>query len=78
MNNLKINDLKKYLRNRNDDELINEIIELVKLYPNVKEYYKAKLLPQSEVEIFEKYKNIIKNEFFPDRGFGKLRYSKVN
>jgi len=78
VNNLKINDLKKYLRNRNDDELINEIIELAKLYPSVKEYYKAKLLPQSEVEIFEKYKNIIKNEFFPDRGFGKLRYSKVN
>jgi len=78
VNNLKLVDLKKHLRNKGDEELINEIIELVKLYPNVKEYYKAKLLPQSEIEIWEKYKNVIKNEFFPDRGFGKLRYSKIN
>ena len=78
MNNLKINDLKKYLKEKSDTELISEIVKLVKLYPNVKEYYKAKLLPESEVEVFEKYKNMIKNEFFPTRGFGKLRYSNVN
>jgi len=78
MENLKLKDLKKYLKEKSDTDLINEIVELVKLYPNVKEYYKAKLIPQSEVEIFQKYKKIIENEFFPDRGFGKLRYSNVN
>jgi hypothetical protein len=61
MSNLKINDLKKCLKEKSDTELISEIVELVKLYPNVKEYYSSKLLPESEVEVFEKYKNMIKN-----------------
>lgn len=78
MTNLKISDLKKYLKEKDSDELINEIVSLVKLFPNVKEYYTNQLVSDSQLEIFERYKKIIKNEFLPDRGFGKMRYSVVN
>jgi hypothetical protein len=78
MGNLKITDLKKYLKEKSNEELVEEIIELAKQFSNIKEYYSVKLNPTSEIEAFEKYKKIIQNEFLPDRGFGKMRYSIVN
>ena len=75
MSELKATELKKFLTNLSDVELRGEIVDLFKLFPVIKEYYKVKLNPESEKEILEKYKKIIKDEFFPDRGFGKLRYS---
>jgi uncharacterized protein YktA (UPF0223 family) len=78
MANLKITDLKAYLKDKSSDELSKEIIELVKLFPDIKQYYTVKINPASERGVFEKYKNIIKNEFFPERGFGKMRYLNVN
>ena len=78
MANLKISELKKYLNEKNNDELINEIIQLHKLFPDVREYYQTKLVPESEMDILEKYKITIKNEFLPNRGFGKMRYSVIN
>lgn len=78
MPNLKITDLKKYLKTKSNDELQKEIVEIVKNFKDVKEYYNLKLNPESEKEVFEKYRKKVQNEFFPDRGFGKLRFSEVN
>jgi uncharacterized protein YktA (UPF0223 family) len=78
MPNLKITDLKKYLKTKNNEELQKEIVEIVKNFKDVKEFYNLKLNPESEKETFQKYKKIVENEFFPDRGFGKLRYAEVN
>jgi hypothetical protein len=78
MGNLKITDLKKYLKNKNEEELLQEILTLAKAFKDVKEYYNLKINPESEKEILEKYKKIVNNEFLPDRGFGKMRYSVVN
>lgn len=75
MSKLKITDLKKYLKAKDNKELEEEIVEIVKLFPNVKEYYEAKIYSSNEDDIMEKYRKVIKNEFFPERGFGKLRYS---
>ena len=75
MSEVKAADLKKFLANLSEVELRGEITELFKLFPVVKEYYKVKLDPAGEKDIMEKYKKIIRDEFFPDRGFGKLRYS---
>ncbi|MCG2782387.1 MAG: DUF6155 family protein [Candidatus Altiarchaeales archaeon] len=75
MVNTKVSELKKYLSIKGSQELRNEILELFKLFPTVKEYYSAKLNPCSETELLEKYKKIVKNEFYPDRGFPKWRYS---
>lgn len=75
MSEVKVTELKKYLANLSEVELKAEITELFKLFPVVKEYYKVKLDPAGEKDILEKYKQIIRDEFFPDRGFGKLRYA---
>ncbi|MFT9497248.1 DUF6155 family protein [Anaerosolibacter sp.] len=66
--------MKKYLDSKTDVELREEILQLMKLFPNVREYYAVRV-NSDEDEIMEKYKKIIRNEFFPNRGFGKLRYS---
>lgn len=71
----KLTDLKRYLSNKNDSELKDEILELFKLYPNIKDYYSVKINSGNEEELLQKYKKIVKNEFFPDRGFGKLRFA---
>ena len=73
--NIKITDLKKYLSNKTSDEMKQEIIELFKNYKNVQEYFTLKIFPKNEENILKKYKQIIKNEFSPDRGEPKLRYS---
>ena len=75
MGEVKVTELKKFLASLNEVQLKGEITELFKLFPAVKEYYKVKLDPAGEKDILEKYNKIIEDEFFPDRGFGKLRYS---
>ncbi len=65
---IKINDLKKYLSNTSEKELRDHIVELFKISKEVKEYYLLKVSPDSEKELMEKYKKIIENEFFPERG----------
>jgi hypothetical protein len=75
MQKLKITDLRKYLRTKDNQGLEQEILDLVKLFPNVKEYFEAKIYGENEDELLKKYEKIVRNEFFPDRGFGKLRFS---
>jgi len=77
MINLKITDLKKHLKNRNEEELIQEILTLTKNFNMVKEYYNLMINPEAEKETLEKYKKIVENEFLPERGFGKMGYSVV-
>lgn len=78
MPQVKMTDLKTHLASKNQAELVKEILNLYKLFPNVKEYYAVNLVPDAEQGILEQYKKIIKNGFFPDRGMGKLRYSVIN
>ncbi len=77
MAGLKISEVKKYLRAMEKEELVNEITELIKLYPAVKEYYALILNPDAEKEVLAKYKMTVQNEFFPGRGDGKLRHTVV-
>lgn len=78
MADIKIKEIKEHLYGMENSDLVREITELIKLFPQVKEYYNLKLNPRTENEAFEKYKKIVTNEFYPDKGFGKLRYSVVN
>ncbi|MFZ5945299.1 MAG: DUF6155 family protein [Bacillota bacterium] len=75
MSQIKLSDLKSYIHTLDEKTLKAEIAELFKIYPNVKEYFSLKINPANEVEILAKYKKIVENEFFPERGFGRLRYS---
>jgi hypothetical protein len=75
---LYISDLKKYLHDKSKDQLTNEIVGIFKLFPIVQDYYTSKLSPNNNQDIFEKYQKIIKKQFYPDRGFPKLKYSVAN
>lgn len=71
-----ISQLKKYLQNSSQKKLSDDILELFKKFPKVKEFYQSKLIEGGSLDLLNKYKKIIKNEFFPDRGmFGKMRLS---
>jgi hypothetical protein len=67
--------IKEYLAGKSKDELMREIIVLSKNIPIVQEYY-SNVLGKSE-EVVDKYKKMIKQEYFPARGFGDARAGVV-
>ena len=69
--------LKKELQRLSKEQLIEQICELYSTYKPVKDYYNTFLNPDNIQELFEKYKAIIVNEFFPERKSRgpKLRFS---
>ena len=79
MKKITITQLKKYLKSKNNNELVDEIIELFKKFNKVQQYYSINVNPNSEKDILKKYKKIIKEEFFPTRELQpKMRYSVIN
>jgi hypothetical protein len=58
--------LKKELQKLTKEQLIEQIIELYDTYKPVNEYYKTYLNPDNIQDLFEKYKVIIVNEFYPN------------
>ena len=67
--------LKKQLESRSKAQLIDDIAELYSAFSVVQDYYQAKFNPVDREELVERYKAIIRKEFFPERGFGKARRS---
>jgi hypothetical protein len=57
--------LKKELQKLNKEQLIEQIGELYDAYKPIREYYATFLNPDNIQEVFEKYRNIIINEFYP-------------
>jgi hypothetical protein len=64
-------DIKKYLDKKSKKQLVSEICRLSNKIPMVKEYY-SNLLGKSD-EVLEKFKRLIKQEYFPSKGFGDAR-----
>jgi len=75
MKNITISKLKNSLSGKSKNELLEEIINLFKKCPQVKEYYTLVFSEEGEELILDKYKEIITKEFFPKRGYGKARLS---
>lgn len=75
MSKLKINDLKKYLKLLDRQQLEKEIISIVKTHSEIQDYYFAKLNPDNE-DLLEKYKKIVEKEFNP-RSREILRYPVI-
>ena len=75
MSKFNLTSLKKQLKFKTQDELIDEIATLYKSFSQVKEYYNSKNADPRE--IFENYKNIIEKEFVygKTRGYPKSRIS---
>lgn len=67
--------LKHFLKNRSREELIADIVDLFSHFDVVKDYYETRLGPDDDATVRDRYKAIIKNEFFPARGFGRARLS---
>ncbi len=72
---MKINraEFKKHLNRLSKEQIIQELLDLESKFESVREYYQVKLSSGQNHQVQEKYKRIIRNEFFPDRGDGKLR-----
>lgn len=78
MATLKVSDLKKELKELDQKELIQIITELYKNSKEVKVYLSTMFLGEEAVnDLYEKTKKAIEDEFFPDRGFGKLRLAEA-
>jgi hypothetical protein len=77
-NKLTVSELKKELKTLNQSQLITIISEAYKLNDEVKQFLSAKFLgKETMIELFEYYKKAIEDEFFPDRGFGKMRLAQA-
>lgn len=72
---MKITELRNKITLLSHDELEALLLKLYSNYSECKELIEAKFDPEVEARAFEKYKKQIISEFFPDRGFGRLRYS---
>ena len=65
MKDIRITELKKYLSNKTEKELIKEIVEHFKLSYSVKRYYNMKINPEYEDFLVEEYKSKIEKQFCP-------------
>lgn len=75
MKKINLRDLKQYLNQKSKVELINEISDLFGKFENVKNYYTTKINPDNAKQVLQKFKDIIKKEFFPSRGYGNAKLS---
>lgn len=67
-------ELKKYINSLDRESLEQMILDLYSAQKSVKEYIDYTANPNDK-ELFEKYKAIIYKEFYPKRGYGKMRFS---
>ncbi len=65
-------ELNKYLKTLSKEELIKEVKKLYDKISGVKEFYKIDLSSDTS-KIVQEYKEKIKKEYFPKRGYGKAR-----
>lgn len=75
---IKITDLKKQLKEYEQKELIDLIVEIFKANKDVQKFLSSKFLGDEAIEVlFQQARKKIKNEFFPERGFAKLRLGEA-
>lgn len=67
-------ELNKYLKDLSRPELEKEVKKLYSKFKEVKKYYEMEFC-EDTTEILNEYKDKIKQEYFPKRGFGKARNS---
>lgn len=70
---IKVSYLKKRLKNYEQKELIELVVEMFKTNKEVQNFLSSKFLGDEAIEmLFNQVRKKIENKFFPDRGFGKL------
>lgn len=63
-----------HLKKLSKEELIKEIQQLNRDFSVVRDFFVCKFDADDD-KILDKYKKVVKNEFFPTRGLGKMRLS---
>ena len=75
---LKVTELKKHLKEYDQKELINLVSDLYKLNENIQQYLTVKFNGEETVkELYLKAKKEIRDEFFPNKGSGKMRLAEA-
>lgn len=75
---IKVTDLKKRLKDYEQKELIDLVVEVFKASKEAENYLSSKFIGDEVIEeLYKKARKKIENEFFPDRGFGKLRLAEA-
>lgn len=70
--------LKKQLLSLSHPELVQLLIESFQSSKQMEQFLTVKLIGEEAVEaLFSAYQKKVKDEFFPDRGFGKLRLTEA-
>lgn len=73
-----IPDLKRALRSYDHDVLISMMVECYKMSDDVKNYIHVLLNPEEAInDLYIKTQKVIFNEFFPEKGFAKLRLAQA-
>jgi hypothetical protein len=67
--------LKEELQKLTNEQLVEQILDLYGKNKSVKEFYDFYINPTNEKNLFEKYKQVIYDEFYPKRGNPKTRFS---
>ena len=78
MSKLTLSELKKELNQYDQKQLTQLVADLYKLNDDVKNYLGTRFKGEEAIiELFETAKKQINDEFFPERGFGKMRLSEA-
>jgi hypothetical protein len=75
MGKLTTREVRKYLESKSQADLVSDIVLFFTQFDGVKEYYSTQLGHGYSEDLLEKYKTVIRKEFFPTRGFGSARLS---
>src|SRR5947208_2452099 len=75
MSRLTAREMRKYLESKSHEDLVNDILLFFTQFDGVKEHYSAQLGHGYSEDLLDKYKTVIRKEFFPTRGFGQARLS---
>lgn len=77
-NNISITEIKRNLKTFKQEDLISIIADCYKLSDDVKKYFNVMFDSETSItKLYEEAKQAILHEFFPVRGFGKLRLSQA-
>lgn len=70
--------LNQYLSSLDKSQLEKEIVELFKLYPQVKEHYNLKANAKLEEALLNRYKKKIEEEFEMNKDRDEVKYSAIS
>jgi Family of unknown function (DUF6155) len=70
-----VREVRSFLQGKTQEELINDILFFYGKFEGVKEFISLQMGVEFSDDLLEKHRAIIQREFFPARGYGKIRLS---